>query len=178
VYVHDATPCDRASLIPRSSRQDQAMSGPAIALPALPRSVRAAAAAEIALELGRPWLARDLVARALSEDPACERALAVGYRVRSSGSSRSASSAVVGALRAVAVPEASRAETAAVLAAILEHGHARVRPSRRHRGEPLRAGSRLIVHHALADVAIVVRGRRPIGVRLRGRPIGRGGSAR
>lgn len=153
------------------------MSGPALASPPLPEPVRAAAAAEIAVELGRPWLARALAARALSADPACHRALVVHERLHGVGFAprRHLTSDIGAALVAGVLPDVSRAEAAAIVVAILEHGHSRARPSHRHRGEPLRAGSRLVVHHALPDVAIVVRARRAIGVRLRGQTIGRAG---
>lgn len=149
--------------------------------PSFSDSARAAAAGEVALILGRLWDARKLAGEALAADPGCARALALYAKLdrwHAASSARTVDrppgripSNVAESYRSRVDPSLSHAEATAAVAAIMAHGRRRPRASRRHRGEPLRPGSLIVVHHSRPDVAIVMRNGRATGLRLRGRTV-------
>lgn len=152
--------------------------------PPPPAHVRAVAAAEVALALGVPWLARRLASEVLAVRPADARALAVfasvselpRRHVAATGAARSRSAVhvnrrVVRAYRSAVAPHLNEQEARIAIEGVLRYGHSRATPSRRHRGEPLAPGSWIVRHHQRPAVAIVVRGGCAISLRVNGRTI-------
>jgi len=150
--------------------------------PELPHA-REAAAAEVALTFGLPWLAADLAHRVPARRPGDARAGAVIAGLdarpdsdRSTTPARSKGTPVVtarltAAFRRAVAPELSQSEARTAIEGLLRNGRARANMSRRHRGERLYPGSRIVVHHRRPDIAIVVRRGQAVGLRLRGRTI-------
>ena len=154
-----------------------------LAPPSQPPCRRDVAAAEVALALRLPWTARRLAAGVLAARPSDARALAVMAALGGNEHGTEAGVAAVtrtglqigmritNAYRTAVAPDLTEEEARLAIEGIVRQGHTRAAASRRHRGEPLPTGSRIVVHHRRPRLAVVLRGARVISLRLDGRTI-------